>query len=141
MKIDKGHSIISTTVGSIFSIILFIIVGCYTFQKSNIMINKTDDYVMTSIQDNFFSLDYSFGFEQGFNVAVAFTAFDTNEENILTPDIGKIVFRQYAWGENAEQNKFVDLDYLPTHACTKEELGIDYQSENSFFPLTDESKR
>ena len=40
------------------------------------MINKTDDYVMTSIEDSFFSLDYSFGFEQGFNIAVAFTAFD-----------------------------------------------------------------
>ena len=63
MKIDKGHSIISTSVGSIFSIILFIIVGMYTFQKMNIMINKTDDYVMASIQDSFFSLDYRFGFE------------------------------------------------------------------------------
>ena len=62
MKIDRGHSIISTTVGAIFSIILFIVVGLYTFQKTNIMINKTDDYVMTSIEDSFFSLDYSFGF-------------------------------------------------------------------------------
>ena len=105
MKIDRGHSIISTTVGAIFSIILFIVVGLYTLQKTNIMINKTDDYVMTSIEDSFFSLDYSFGFEQGFNIAVAFTAFDNEKEDILRPDIGRIVYRQYAWGVDADQNK------------------------------------
>ena len=76
MKIDKGHSIMTTSVGSVFSIILFIIVGMYTFQKTNIMMRRTDDYVMTSKQDSFFSLDDSFGYEQGFNIAVAFTAFD-----------------------------------------------------------------
>ena len=81
--------------------------GLYTFQKSNIMINKTDDYVMTSNQDSFFDLDYSFGFEQGFNIAVAFTAFDNNEENILMPEIGRIVYRQYTWGDDAEKNKYV----------------------------------
>ena len=63
MKIDKGHSILTTLVGSIFSIILFIIVGLYAFQKTNIMIGRTDDYVMTSIQDSVFDLDYSFGYE------------------------------------------------------------------------------
>ena len=78
MKIDKGHSIMTTSVGSIFSIILFIIVGMYAFQKTNIMVNKTDNYVMTSTQDSFFNLDYRFGYEQGFNIAIAFTAFDYN---------------------------------------------------------------
>ena len=63
MKIDKGHTMIATPIGSIFSIILFIIVGMYAFQKTNIMIRKTDDYVMTSTQDAFFDLDYRFGFE------------------------------------------------------------------------------
>ena len=43
MKIAKGQSIMTTSVGAIFSIILFIIVGLYTFQKSNILITKTDD--------------------------------------------------------------------------------------------------
>ena len=63
MKIDKGHSIMTTSVGSIFSIILIIIVGMYAFQKTNIMIRKTDDYIMASTQDSFFDLDYRFGFE------------------------------------------------------------------------------
>ena len=69
----------TTSVGSIFSIILFIIVGMYTFQKANIMIRREDDYVMTSTQDSFFDLDYKFDFEKGFNIAVAFTAFDNNK--------------------------------------------------------------
>ena len=89
------------------------------------MINRTDNYVMTSTQDSFFNLDYRFGFEQGLNIAIAFTAFDYNKENILTPDIGRIVYRQYTWGYDAEDNYFVTQDYLPTHVCTKEELGID----------------
>ena len=107
MKIDKGHSIMTTSVGSIFSIILIIIVGMYAFQKTNIMIRKTDDYVMTSTQDSFFDLDYRFGYEQGFNIAVAFTAYDSIEENILTPDIGRIVYRQYTWGYETDNRYFV----------------------------------
>ena len=118
MKIDKGHSILTTSVGSIFSIVLFTIVGLYTFQKTNIMIRKNDDYVMASTQDSFFDLDYRFGYEQGFNVAVAFTAVDEKTENILTPDIGKIVYRQYTWGYNADNLYFVTQDYMPTHTCT-----------------------
>ena len=136
MKIDKGHSIMTTSVGSIFSIILFIIVGLYAFQKTNIMIGKTDDYVMTSTQDSFFDLEYRFGFEQGFNIAVAFTDFNGKTENILTPDIGRIVYRQYTWGSDAD-NQFLTQDYLPTHVCTNEELGIDRENENSFFPFKD----
>ena len=27
---------------------------------------------------------------------------------------------------------------MPTHTCTKEELGIDQQTENSFYPFKDE---
>ena len=138
MKIDKGHSIMTTSVGSIFSIILFIIVGMYALQKTNIMIMKTDDYVMTSTQDSFFDLDYKFGFEQGFNIAVAFTAFDDEKENILRPEIGRIVYRQYKWGFEANDRYKLTQDYLPTHTCTKQELGIDQQSENSFYPLKDE---
>ena len=102
MKIDKRQSTMTTSVGSIFSIILFIIVVMYTFQKANIMIKREDDYVMTSNQDSFFDLDYKFDFEKGFNIAVAFTAFDNNKENILSPDIGRIVYRQYTWGYDAE---------------------------------------
>ena len=98
MKIDKGHSIMTTSVGSIFSIIMFIFVGIYSFNKTKIMIERTDDYVMTSIKDSFFSLDYKFGYELGLNIAVAFTAFDTEKENILRPDIGRIVYREYRWG-------------------------------------------
>ena len=92
----------TTSVGSIFSIILFIIVGLYAFQKMNIMINRTDNYVMTSTQDSYFDLDFKFGFEQGLNIAIAFTAFDYEKENILTPDIGRIVYREYTWGFDAE---------------------------------------
>ena len=119
MKIDKGHSIMLTSVGSIFSIILFIIVGLYTYQKSNIMIRRTDDHVMTSIQDSFFDLDYKFDYEHGLNIAAAFTAFDDEKENILSPDIGQIVFKQYHWGYDAEGKYFVTTDYLPTHVCSK----------------------
>ena len=139
MKIDKGHSIMTTSVGSVFSIILFIIAGMYTFQKTNIMIRRTDDYVMTSIQDSFFSLDHRFDYEHGLYIAAAFTAFDSEKENILRPDIGRIVFREYHWGYDADDEYFVRQDYLPTHVCTKEELGIDQQNDgNGFYPLKNE---
>ena len=95
---------------------------------------------MTSIQDSFFSLDHRFDYEHGLNIAAAFTAFDSETENILRPDIGRIVFREYNWGYDADDKYFVTQNYLPTHVCTKEELGIDQQSSsNSFFPLKNEA--
>ena len=101
------------------------------------MIKRTDDYVMASTQDSFFDLDYRFGFEQGFNIAIAFTSFDSKNENILTPDIGRIVYKQFAWGSADAIESFYAQDYLPTHVCTNEELGIDQETENSFFPFRD----
>ena len=89
------------------------------------MLRRTDDYVMTSTQDPFFDLDYRFGYEQGFNVAVAFTAIENRAEDILTPDIGRIVYKQFAWGSFDAIESFYAQDYLPTHVCTNEELGID----------------
>ena len=119
MKIDKGHSIMLTSVGSIFTFILFIIVGLYTYQKTNIMIGRTDDHVMTSIQDSFFDLDYKFDYKHGLNIAAALTAFDDEKENTLSPDIGRIVFKQYHWGVDTNEKYFVTTDYLPAHVCSK----------------------
>ena len=73
---------------------------------------------MTSTQDSFFDLDYKFDYNSGFNIAVAFTAFDEKTENILTPDIGRIVYKQYTWGYDAEDPFLATQDYLPTHTCT-----------------------
>ena len=75
------------------------------------------------------------------NIAVALTAWDSVKENILTPDIGRIVFREYRWGYDADGQYFVSQDYLPTHICTKEELGIDQESDSSsFYPLSNEDE-
>ena len=101
------------------------------------MLRRTDDYVMTSTQDSFFDLDYRFGYEQGFNVAVAFTAIENRAEDILTPDIGRIVFRHYTFGPDVDNQTYLAQDYLPTHVCSNEELGIDRENENSFFPFKD----
>ena len=88
MKIDKGHSIMTTSVGSVLSIIVFIIMGSYTIQKTNILIARTDDHVMTSIQDSYFEPDFKFDYGMGLNAAIAFTGFESENDKVLTPDIG-----------------------------------------------------
>ena len=57
-------------------------------------------------------LDHKFGYEHGLNIAVAFTAFDTEKENILRADIGRIVYKEYRWGYDNDDEYFVKGDGL-----------------------------
>ena len=69
----------------------------------------------------------------GLNFAVAFSAYDSETEDILDPSYGSLTFNNYAWG--VEENEyFVSIDEMPSHTCTKEELGIEGVN-SSFFPI------
>ena len=84
--------------GSFLTIILFIITAAYTYQKIDVYIEKKDVDIMSSIQYSYFDETQVFDFSQGLNLAIAFTAFDNEQENILDKSIGEIVFKAYSWG-------------------------------------------
>ena len=120
--------------GSVCSFILLIIVSAYAYQKVDVWMNKKDVDIMSSLQKNYFSADYVFDYSQGLNFAFAFTAFDSETEDILDPSYGRITFSRYKWGEQQNGDYYSGFEEIPSHTCTKEELGIE-GDKSSFMPL------
>lgn len=134
MKLDGEGKFVQTFIGSAFSLILLAIVLAYAYQKVDVWMNKKDIDIMSSLQTDHFDADYVFDYSQGLNFAFAFTAYDSETEDILDPSYGRIIFSRYAWGELENGEYFVKIDEIPSHTCTKEELGIEGDN-SSFFPL------
>ena len=128
--------------GSILSILLFITMSCYVYLKADVLIAKKDVDVLSTVNDLFFTYEDVISYENGFNFAVAFTAYDNDEEPILDPSYGEIVFNHFKWGTDAEENYFYERARInSTHTCTPEELGLDTQSnETNFLPIRKENK-
>lgn len=92
--------------GSICSIILLLITVFYAYLKFDVLRNKKDVNVLSTIKDSYFTDDDHFSYEQGLNIAVAFTAYDSERDPILIPQIGEIVINQYKWGFNEDGSVF-----------------------------------
>ena len=98
MQLEDGKTYVQTFMGSICSLILFLVVGSYAYQKTDVWISKKDVDIMSSIQTNYFTSDYVFDYDKGLNYAVAFTAYDSETKYILDPSYGNLVFVKYVWG-------------------------------------------
>ena len=67
-------------------------------------------------------------------MAVGLTAYDSETEYILDKSIGELNFMAYEWGEDENKELYVRKTILPSHICSKEELGLEGDN-SSFFPL------
>ena len=75
----------------------------FAYLKIDVLINKKDVDVMSTINDNYYTPDDVITYKNtGFNIAAAFTAYDSETEDILDPTYGELVFMHYAWGEQAD---------------------------------------
>ena len=78
-----------------------------------------------------------FDTKMGLKIAVAFIGLDKNPEPILDKSFGRIVFTRWTWGVSADGTYFEMYDEIPSHYCTKNELGLEDSTEteeNMFFP-------
>ena len=74
-----------------------------------------------------------FTYANGFNMAVAFTAFDSDQEWILDPSIGELNFITQNW--DLSTGSF-EIRPLETSICTAEQLGLTEDRENAeFLPI------
>ena len=119
--------------GSICSIILLLITVFYAYLKFDVLRNKKDVNVLSTIKDSYFTDDDHFSYEQGLNIAVAFTKYDSEREPILIPQIGEIVINQYKWGFNEDGSVFSARVPLQDHECTKDELNLSDDAEDPKF--------
>ena len=124
MKLDKTMQILHTSVGSIFSIILFIIVGAYALQQTEIMITRKENIVMASTMVNFYDPDYVFDFDQGLNFAVGIIdPFDPLTLKPVDPTFGRIKVTKSSWGVGEDGALFFSSPEIETHLCSSDELG------------------
>lgn len=86
---------VQTLMGTLCSLLMFVVVVAYAYQKTGVWLNKKDISIQYSSQDSFYDENYVFDHEQGLNFAIAFTAYDDETEPILDESIGRIVFNSY----------------------------------------------
>ena len=99
-----------------------------------VLIYKKDVDILSTRIDYHFEETDAFGAEDGFNIAVGFTAYDNEREQILTPEYGKLVFNSVSWGSNPDGTYYLERKHLRTHNCTEEELGLlEDKSKATFF--------
>lgn len=86
----------------------------------DVLIAKKDVDMLSAVLDYYFDENYIFDYQQGFNIAIAFTAFDGETDWILDDSYGEIVFNAYSWGYNEEGAPFTSREKLEYHVCTPE---------------------
>ena len=77
--------------------------------------------------------DEIFSYENGLNIAVAFTAYNNEEEWELDERYGELFFIEYSWGENSDGSNYLNRDRLDAEVCTAEQLGLTENRENTEF--------
>ena len=108
MKLDKQNSTLKTFVGSLLTILAYIVVIGYTYLKVDVWVGKKDVDIMSTKMIDHFANDYIVSHSNmGLYLAVAFTDFDTNTEPILDKSYGRLVFNAYEWGTDEKGEYFL----------------------------------
>lgn len=136
MKLDGGEHDKRSIVGGLGSLVLMATMGLFAYQKADVLVLKKDVDILSTINDMAFDPDYVFNYEMGFNIAMAFTAYDSNPEEILVPEIGEIKFNHFSWGA-VEDGISAGRTRIPHHNCSPEELGLvdNGQDQARFLPV------
>ena len=76
MKIDDAQDSKNSFFGGVFSITLTFVILIFVYLKSDVLLNKKDVDILSTINDNTFSADFVFDNDKKFAFAVGFTAYD-----------------------------------------------------------------
>ena len=96
-KIDNDSSVLQSYMGSIVSILLLTVTLGYAYQKMDILANKKDVTITSTTLPFHFEETSGFTYENGLNLAVAFTSFNNEPEWELDPAYGTLRFNAYSW--------------------------------------------
>ena len=142
MKLDAGGDDVRTILGALCSFVLFLIVLLFAYLKADVLINKKDVDILSTLNDNFFTPDDVIDYKSGFNIAAAFTAYDSETEDILDPTYGEIVFMHYYWGVQEDgQYKAGRRRIDSQRKCSQEELGFGDNPKDSKFNPSNEGNK
>lgn len=133
MKLESDSDSIKTVVGSLCSIVLLMVTIFYAYLKFDVLMEKKDVNVLSTVKDLYFDDTDQFHYSNGLNIAVAFTAYDSVQEPILDPTFGELVLNHFSWGNDAEGKPFTVREPLQQHACSRNELNVSEDPEDPKF--------
>ena len=106
MRVKDGESSVKSSLGTCFTLQLFIVILVYSLQKVSILASKSDTRVNEHIVPYYFDSDFEFGFEDGFNLAFFFF----NGTNFLDKNemksFGQFEVSLESWAVNVEDQQF-----------------------------------
>ena len=76
MKLDKENSTLKTYVGSVLTILAYLLIFTYAYLKADVWLNKKDIDIMSSTMIDNLTSDFIISRDEGLNLAIAFTEFD-----------------------------------------------------------------
>lgn len=127
LRIDGADDTLRTLAGTLCSLILMLISVFYGGLKLKVLFDRADVNILTAKKDLYYTDDDIFSYKNhGFNLAVAFTEFNTKTAFELPPEYGKLVFNTYSWGADPVTGKIFTerKEIASTHPCTARELGL-----------------
>ena len=80
---------------------------------------------MQIMHDGHHPPEQEFGYDNGLNIAAAFTAYDNERERILDPSYGELVFLVSDWSLNEDGTTTLFRKIPESHPCTRAELGLE----------------
>ena len=80
---------------------------------------------METTELNFFDDTDTFGSADGASFAVALTGFDSDRESIVDETYFSVRLSVTEWGIDEEGRVYGKNYEIPSHECTREELGLD----------------
>ena len=82
MRTDDGSKAHGSYAGFFCTVILCLLILSYTYQKIDVLQNKKDVDILATTTHSYYNPDFIFDKSKGFNIAAAFTAYDSNPEPI-----------------------------------------------------------
>ena len=124
LSLDGDSQVAQSYMGSLCTIIILCVTVLYTVMKLDVLMAKKDVDVLSAVKELVLTADDKFSYENGFNIAVAFTEYNTKREYELDKKYGGIVINSYSWGTDSEGKSFTDRSEMQTHPCSLEEMGL-----------------
>ena len=80
MNIDDGEDVLKSWSGCACTLFIILITLSYAYQKSEVLLLRQDMKISTFMSKQYFAEQDRFTYDDGFNFAVAFTAYDNLRE-------------------------------------------------------------
>ena len=101
------------------------------------MQQRSDDQYIQSVTDSFFT-DEPFTTDDGFRVAFALSAYDSEQEFIEDPDYGTLKAYHYEWGfDEIQSSRLIEIE---TRRCTEEDLYLNEEEDEEMGQNESQSK-